>query len=110
MGTIFRCELNGKTVYANAPCSGQNMRAVDVFVNEGFQPADTSALRLRGSSRGESVVASSDNSAKAERCNWIADTIRQNEETARLPQSGQMEDYLTEQKRQLLDEKRELGC
>jgi hypothetical protein len=40
--TIYRCEVNGKTVYADAPCSRHNIRSVDVFVNKGFQPTDTS--------------------------------------------------------------------
>jgi hypothetical protein len=35
--TIFRCEVNGKTVYANMPCSSRNIRPVDILVNQGFQ-------------------------------------------------------------------------
>ena len=51
--TIFRCEVNGKTVYADVPCSSRNIRSVDVFVNEGFEPTDTSTLTRRGSSSNE---------------------------------------------------------
>ena len=110
-GTIYRCEVNGKTVYANAPCSSRNIRPVDVFVNEGFQPTDTSTLRARGSVSDEpEVVASTNDVARAERCKWTAEAIRQNEEAARLPQSGQMQDDLTQRKRQLREEKDELGC
>jgi hypothetical protein len=48
--TIFRCEVKGKTVYADVPCSSRNIRPVDVFVNEGFEPTDTSTLMRRRSS------------------------------------------------------------
>jgi hypothetical protein len=113
--TIYRCEANGKTVYANAPCSSRNSRPVDVFVNEGFEPTDTSTLLSHGAaSRGPAAITTaittSKNSETAERCKSIETAIRHNEETARLPQTGQMQDYLTQQKRQLLDEKHALGC
>jgi hypothetical protein len=110
-GTIYRCEVYGKTVYADVPCSSRNIRPVDVFVNEGFEPTDRSTLMLRRSSSNEpAALASSNDPARAERCKWIEEAIRQNEETARLPQSGQMQDYVTQQKRKLLDEKHTLGC
>jgi hypothetical protein len=109
--TIYRCEVNGKTVYANAPCSGRNIRRVDVFVNKGFEPTDTSTLLARPPSTGEPVaLASSNERARAERCKWIEGAIRQNEETARLPQPGWRQDQLIAEKRQLLDEKHELRC
>ena len=94
--TIYRCEVNGKTVYANAPCSSRNIRRVDVFVNKGFEPTDTST--------------SSNERARAERCKWIEGAVQQNEEAARLAQPGSQQDQLTAEKRQLLDEKHELRC
>ena len=109
--TIFRCEVNGKTVYADVPCSSRNIRSVDVFVNEGFQPTDTSTLMTRKLARDEPApVAGSSESVGAERCSSIEEAIRQNDQTARLPQSGQTRDDLTQQRRKLLDEKHELAC
>lgn len=109
--TIFRCEVNGKTVYADVPCSSRNIRSVDVFVNEGFQPTESSTLMTRKLARDEPApVAGSNESARAERCGSIEEAIRQNEQTARLQQSGPTQDYLTQQRRKLLDEKHELAC
>jgi hypothetical protein len=109
--TIYRCEVHGKTVYANAPCSSRNIRPVDVFVNQGFEPIDASALRARRSASDEPLaVVSANDQTRAERCRSIAEAIRQNEQTALLPQSRQIQDDLTQQKSQMLDEKYELAC
>jgi hypothetical protein len=109
--TIYRCEVYGKTVYANAPCSSRNMRPVDIFVNHGFEPIDTSALRARTPPADEAAaLASSNAAARMDRCNLIEEAMRRNEEAARLPQPGDVQDDLTQQKRELLDEKHELGC
>lgn len=109
--TIYRCEVNGKTVYANVPCSSTKSRPVDVFVNKGFEPIDTSPLRVRQSASAEPAgTASSNDSAREERCNGIENAIRQSDATAGLPQSGWTQDQLTEEKRRLLDEKNELKC
>ena len=48
--------------------------------------------------------------ARAERCKQIEEAVRQNEQTARLPQPGWRQDRLTAEKRQLLDEKHSLSC
>jgi hypothetical protein len=109
--TIYRCEVQGKTVYANAPCSSRNIRPVDVFVNRGFEPVDASALRARKSAGDESLaVVSLNDQARAGRCKQITDAIRRIDQTERPSQSGQMQDGLTQQKRQLLDKEHELKC
>ena len=109
--TIYRCEVHGKTVYANAPCSSRNIRPVDVFVNRGFEPVDASMLRAHKPAGDESpAVVSQDDQTRAERCKSIAEAIRQKEQTASLPPSGQTQDDLAQLERQLLDQKNELKC
>ncbi len=111
-GTIYRCQVNGQTVYANEPC-GSDSRAVDVFTNKGFEPTDTSTVHAPAEQEAPAPPATASvrtGPTKEELCHQTDDAIRANAETARRAQPGWRQDDLTAERRRLLDRKDELGC
>jgi hypothetical protein len=112
-GAIFRCEIEGKVVYSDKPC-GPNGRAVDVWTNEGYEspqrtPQGAPVVPVAPAPAGQAAMPDPEAQRK-ERCLWIEQAIKDNETTARLPQTPQKQDRLTAEKRKLMAERDAMSC
>lgn len=114
--TVYRCVVNGRATYSDAPCRGGTV--VDLRpAFEGFRlqgrkaPARVAQPPPSPDAAPPSAATADSEKTKVEaRCAWIDAEIARIDLLARQGQSASMQDWLRETRRKLVDEKYALKC
>lgn len=116
---IYRCEIDGKVVYGNAPCPQAPGREVDISVSRGYAlPAKDAAASSDGKDAPPKEApapsaAATVGASAAEPvfdCRRLERDLRNNEWRSRQPQRGSVQDILTRERRELEQEKIDHQC
>lgn len=110
--TIYRCTVDGETIYSNEPC--RRARVVDTRPAVASYAATPVQRRASAPATPESpapVRAAEDTQAKRDaRCKWLAAAIESIDAQARQALHFREQDRLRESRRRLVDEQFELKC
>lgn len=118
---IFRCEADGKTVYADAPCEGHRStevsigessgviivdpRKVEEFRNQALAPASGRRLSPPVAASPQTQIA-----ANRAECDLIEQGIKRLDELARQPLSGREQDRIKQERKVLVQRRHDLNC
>lgn len=109
-GKINKCVLNGKTIYSNAQCpTGAEVKSVELHDSAGIvSPPKEVLSELTAKRKAAELAAEREleaqqrvvraSSSNRDECQWLEKRIEYLDSLARQPQSGQMQDWIKEQK------------
>lgn len=120
-GRIFRCEVNGKIVYTDAPCKGYRSTEVSVRDSSGVtivDPRKVEEFRIQalapasGRRVSRPVADSPKTQAVANRaeCDLVDREIKMLDRLARQPLSGREQDRIKDERRILVQRRHDLNC
>lgn len=115
--TVTKCSVNGKTSYGDASCA-DGAKATQIVTKENHNlmvairvPA---ATKTEEPAQSPSVLAQSDpgvdQAAMKAECNALEERIKYLDAMARQPQSGQMQDWIREDRKKARDRQVRIPC
>ncbi len=115
---VSKCVVNGKTLYSDGACpqgtaSTQIVTKSDHNLMAGLTPAQMAAAdRVQPVAPSMSTLAQPGNAVpdKASECVFINSEIKRLDAMARQPQSGQMQDWITAERKKLRDRQFRIRC
>lgn len=115
---VSKCVVNGKTLYSDNACpqgstGSQVITKSDHNLMAGLPPARMAAAdRVQPVAPSMSTLAQAGNpfSDKASECAFINSEIKRLDALARQPQSGQMQDWITAERKKLRDRQFRIPC
>lgn len=115
---VTKCVINGKTVYSDNACpqgtvGTQVITKADHNLMAGLTPAQMAAAdRVQPAAPSMSTLAQLGNAIpdKASECAFINSEIKRLDALARQPQSGQMQDWITAERKKLRDQQFRIPC
>ena len=115
---VSKCLVNGKTLYSDNACpqgtaGTQVVTKADHNLMAGLTPAQmTAADRVRPAAPSISAFAPTEGSpsSNASECKALDEHIKYLDATARQPQSGQMQDWIKDQRKKVRDRQFALHC
>lgn len=115
---VSKCVVNGKTLYSDGACpqgtaGTQVVTKADHNLMAGLTPAQMAAAdRVQPVAPSMSTLAQSGNAIpdKASECAFINSEIKRLDAMARQPQSGQMQDWITAERKKLRDRQFRIPC
>jgi hypothetical protein len=118
-GPIYRCSVDGKTVYADVPCDGPSSKFVETGQSAGVRTADAGkaekykarvpAAKITGEPKPVPTGPSSVSAARA-RCDKLEKFIGFLDDRARQPLSGSELDSIKQEKKIWRREQSDLHC
>lgn len=115
---VSKCVVNGQTLYSDNACpqgtaGTQVITKADHNLMAGLTPAQMAAAdRVQPAAPSMSVLAQSGNpiADRANECAFINSEIKRLDALARQPQSGQMQDWITAERKKLRDRQFRIPC
>jgi hypothetical protein len=115
---VTKCVINGKTIYSDNACpqgaaGAQVVTTADHNLMTGLTPAQMAAAdRIKPAAPSLSAIAQTGNSpsSSAEECKALDEHIKSLDAMARQPQSGQMQDWIRDRRKQDRDRQYQLSC
>lgn len=113
--TVTKCVVNGKTSYGDGDCvRGATTSQVTTRADHNvMQPVRPSAAPPREVTYVQETVVTQSTDAldtKKSECTWIDERIKYLDAMARQPQSGQMQDWITAERKRLRDRQFRIPC
>lgn len=121
-GALSKCTIQGKTVYSDTNCPvGSKAEKIALHETAGIVSPAREALedwaaKRHAQERNEEIItqkivaANGPQTTKSDECQWLSERIDTLDARARQPQTGQMQDWIKDQRRGARDRQYALRC